>query len=83
MTLVRMDRGVRDVVRMSASVANAVRSPNGVTVRRADPMHVVATDIVAMTSPAVAAGEAEEGHGGHAGGSENHAEEVEVHLQSR
>ena len=36
--------------------------------------------IVAVVSSAMAARKTEEGHGGHAGGSKNHAEDVEVHF---
>jgi hypothetical protein len=47
-----------------------------VTVRRADAVHLVAARIVAVMSPTVAAGKTEKRHGSHAGGSENHAEDV-------
>jgi hypothetical protein len=46
------------------------------TVRRADAMHLVAARVVAVMSPAVAAGKTEKRHGSHAGGSENYTEDV-------
>jgi hypothetical protein len=55
------------------------------TVRRTDSEHLVPAGIVAVVSAAmmratVTAGETEERHGRHARGSENNAENVEVHL---
>ena len=47
--------------------------------RPADAVHRVPGGIVGVVSSAMAR-KTEEGHGGHAGGSENHAEDVEVHL---
>jgi hypothetical protein len=43
-------------------------------------VHLVAARIVSLVPSAMAARKAEECHGGHAGGSKNHAEDVEVHL---
>ncbi len=51
-----------------------------VTVRPADAVHFVTSCIVGVVSSTMAARKTEEGHGGHARGSENHAEDVEVHL---
>jgi hypothetical protein len=48
-----------------------------------DAVHLMAARIVGMMSPAMAAGETEERHGGHAGASQNHAEDVEVHLYGK
>ena len=48
--------------------------------RPADAVHLVPGCIVGMVPSAMAARKTEEGHGGHARGSENHAEDVEVHL---
>ena len=62
------------------SVDARVREPVSVAVRRADAVHLVTARVVGVMSPAVATREAEEGHGGHARGSENHAEDVKVHL---
>jgi hypothetical protein len=45
-----------------------------------DTVHVVAGGIVGVMSPAVTARKAEESHCGHAGGSENHGEDVKIHL---
>ena len=69
---------VHDFVR---AVGDAVRRRDRVSVSRPDP-HVVAGCIVAVVS-AVTAGKAEERHGGHPGGSENHGEDVEIHLYGR
>ena len=63
-----------------STVRDAVRWSDRVSVRSPDPVHLVAAGIVAVVSSAMAARKAEEGHGGHAGGSKNHAEGVEVHL---
>jgi hypothetical protein len=65
---------MRYVVSVSSNMADRV------AVGRADAVHLVTARIVGVMSPAVATREAEEGHGGHAGGSENHAEDVKVHL---
>jgi hypothetical protein len=46
----------------------------------ADTVHLVPARIVTVVRAAVTAAEAEECHGGHARGSENHTENVEVHL---
>jgi hypothetical protein len=51
-----------------------------VSVRSPDAVHLVTAGIVAVVSPAMAAGKTEEGHGGHTRGSKNHAEDVKVHL---
>jgi len=45
-----------------------------------DAVHLVAARVVPVMASAMAAREAEEGHGGHTSGSENHAEDVKVHL---
>ena len=50
------------------------------SVTRPDAEHLVATGIVAVVSATMAAGKTEEGHRGHAGGSKDHAEDVEIHL---
>ena len=50
--------------------------------RPADAVHRVPGGIVGVVSSAMAR-KTEEGHGGHAGGSENHAEDVEIHLCHR
>jgi hypothetical protein len=62
----RVTTCMRQVVPVSASVSDAV--------------HLVAARVVGLMSPAMAAGEAEERHRGHSGASQNHAEDVEVHL---
>ena len=49
-------------------------------VRPADAVHLVPSRMVGVVASTMAARKTEEGHGGHAGGSENHAEDVEVHL---
>jgi hypothetical protein len=80
---VRVVAGVRQVVPVSryvSTVRDAVRRSDRVSVRSPDPVHLVAAGIVAVVSSAMAARKAEECHGGHAGGSKNHAEDVEVHL---
>jgi hypothetical protein len=46
----------------------------------ADTVHLVPARIVTVVHAAVTAAEAKECHGGHARGSENYAEDVEVHL---
>jgi hypothetical protein len=73
-------RQVMAVPRYVSTVRDAVRWSDHVSVRSPDPVHLVAAGIVAVVSSAMAARKAEEGHGGHAGGSKNHAEDVEVHL---
>jgi hypothetical protein len=47
----------------------------------ADAVHLVTARIVAVVRRAMTAAEAKECHGGHARGSENHTENVEVHLR--
>jgi hypothetical protein len=49
-------------------------------VRPADAMHLVPACVVAVVSRGVTARKAEERHGGHARGSENNTEDVEIHL---
>ncbi len=46
----------------------------------ADAVHLVPARIVAVVRPAMAAAEAKERHGSHARRSENHTENVEIHL---
>ena len=80
---VRVVATVRHAVAVSGyvpTVRDAVRRSYRVSVRGPDPMHLVAAGIVAVVSSAMAARKAEDGHGGHAGGSKNHAEDVEIHL---
>jgi len=80
---VRVVATVRQVVPVSryvSTVRDAVRRSDRVSVRSPDSVHLVAAGIVAVVSSAMAARKAEEGHCGHAGGSKNHAEDVEVHL---
>jgi len=80
---VRVVTAVRQVVPMSryvSTVRDAVRRSDRVSVRSPDPVHLVAAGIVAVMSSAMAARKAEDGHGGHTGGSKNHAEDVEIHL---
>jgi hypothetical protein len=48
----------------------------GMDVRRTDAVHLVATRIVTVMSPAVAARKTKKRHGSHAGASKNHAEKV-------
>ena len=71
---------MRHTVCVSGDVRDTVRVRDSGHVPRPDSVHLVAGGIVAVMSSAMAAGKAEEGHGGHAGCSENHAENVEVHL---
>ena len=73
-------RQVVPVTRYVSTVRDTVRRSYRMSMRRPDSVHLVAAGIVAVVSSAMAAGKAEEGHGGHAGGSKNHAEDVEVHL---
>ena len=79
---VRAARSVGVAVRMGNAMAMrgsdrvTVRRGTGVNVRRADAVHLVATRIVAVMSPAVAAGKTKKRHGSHAGASKNHAEKV-------
>ena len=75
-------RNTADVDDFMRSVRDAVRRRDRVSVSRPDP-HVVAGRIVTVLSPAVATGKSEERHGGHSGGSENHSEDVEIHLYVR
>lgn len=49
-------------------------------VQPADAVHLVPGGIVSLMPSAMAARKTEKGHGGHTRGSENHAEDVEVHL---
>jgi hypothetical protein len=63
---------VRGQVRVSARM--------GYIIEVRDTVHVVAGGIVGVMSPAVTARKAEESHCGHAGGSENHGEDVKIHL---
>jgi hypothetical protein len=80
---VRVVATVRQVVPVSrymSTMRATVRRSNGMSVAGPDPVHLVAAGIVAVMSSAMAARKAEEGHGGHAGGSKNHAEDGEVHL---
>jgi hypothetical protein len=74
---------VRYFVRVSRAVSDTMTRRDRVPVWSADPVHLVPAGIVGVMSPAVTARKAEECHGGHAGGSENHAEDVEVHLYGR
>ena len=74
-------RNTADVHDLVRSVRDAVRRRDRVSVSRPDP-HVVAGRVVPVVS-AVTAGKAEERHGGHPGGSENHGEDVEIHLYGR
>ena len=74
-------RKTADVDDLVRSVRNAVRRRDRVSVSRPDP-HVMAGRIVPVVA-AVTAGKAEERHGGHSGGSENHGEDVEIHLYGR
>jgi hypothetical protein len=46
----------------------------------ADTMHLVAACVGAMVPSTVAAGKAEERHGGHTCGSKSNAKDVEIHL---
>jgi len=74
--------GVRDCV--------SVRRSYRMTVRRTDSVNLVPSGVVAVVSPAmmsaavvratVTARKAKEGHGSHAGRTENNAEDVEVHF---
>ena len=73
-------RQVVPVTRYVSNVRDTVRRSYRVSVRGPDAVHLVAARIVAVVSSAMAARKAEEGHGGHTGGSKNHAEDVEVHL---
>jgi hypothetical protein len=72
--------GVGYLVRMSAAVADTVRRRDHVCMPGANAVHLVAARVVPVMASAMAARETEECHGGHAGGSENHAEDVKVHL---
>ena len=74
-------RNTADVDDFMRSVRDAVRRRDRVSVSRPDP-HVVAGGIVPVVS-SVTAGKAEERHGGHPGGSENHGEDVEIHLYGK
>lgn len=58
-----------------------MRRRDRVTVRATGAMHLVAARVVRLVSRGMAAREAEERHGGHAGGSKNDAEDVEVHYR--
>ena len=83
---VRVVAAVRQVVPVSRYVSTmreAVGRSDRMSVRSPDPVHLVAARIVSLVPSAMAARKAEEGHGGHAGGSKNHAEDVEIHLYSR
>ena len=71
---------MRGHMSVDARVREPVSVADCVAVRRADAVHLVTARVVGVMSPAVATREAEEGHGGHARGSENHAEDVKVHL---
>jgi hypothetical protein len=75
-------RNTADVHDLMHSLRDAVGRRNRMPMRRPDP-HVVAGRIVTVLSPAVATGKSEERHGGHPGGSENHSEDVEIHLYVR
>ena len=83
---VRVVATVRQVVPVSryvSTVRDAVSRSDRMSVCSPDSVHLVAAGIVAMVSPAMAAGKTEEGHCGHAGGSKNHAEDVEIHLYGK
>lgn len=67
------------IVRVARSVGDSVTRGVRMTVA-ADAVHLVPARIVAVMRPAMAAAEAKECHGGHAGRSENHTENVEIHL---
>src|ERR1700687_1321883 len=89
------DRRVHDVVTLAAYILDFVRGHmtgtvrwrsrmsmsrrDGMTVRRTDPVHLMPARIVGVMSSGVAAGKTKERHGRHTGGSENDAEDVEVH----
>ena len=79
---VRAARSVGVAVRWSNGMAMrgsgrvTVRRGAGMDVRRTDAVHLVASRIVAVMSPAVAAGKTKKRHGSHAGASKNHAEKV-------
>jgi hypothetical protein len=80
---VRVIAGVRQVVpvtRYVSTMRDTVRRSYRVSMRGPDSVHLVAARIVSLVPPAMAARKAEDGHGGQAGGSKNHAEDVEVHL---
>ena len=74
-------RNTTDVHDLMRPLRDAVRRRDRVSVGRPD-AHVVAGRIVPVVS-SVTAGKAEERHGGHPGGSENHGEDVEIHLYGR
>ena len=67
----RRQRGVAVRWRNSVTVGRSDR----VAVRRANSVHLVATRVMALMST-VAARKTEKRHGSHAGGSENHTEDV-------
>ena len=73
-------RQVMPVTRYVSTMRDTVRRSYRMPMRGPDPVHLVAAGIVAVVSSAMAARKAEDGHGGHAGGSKNHAEDVEIHL---
>jgi hypothetical protein len=79
----RVASRVRQIVPVSryvSAVRDTVRCRGRMSVGRPDSVHLVAGRIVTVVPSAMAARKAEEGHGGHTGGSKNHAEDVEVHL---
>ena len=73
-------RHVVSVSRRVSTVRYTVGRRDRMRVAWADAVHLVAAGMVTLVPSAMAARKAEEGHGGHAGGSKNHAEDVEVHL---
>jgi len=80
---VRVVATVRQVVPVSryvSTVRDAVSRSDRMSVCSPDSVHLVAARIVSLVPSAMAARKAEECHGGHAGGSKNHAEDVEIHL---
>jgi hypothetical protein len=89
---VRLRVGVRVIARMRqvvpvsryvSTVRDTVRRSYRMSMRGPDSVHLVPTGIVAVVSPAVAAGKTEDSHGGHTRGSKNHAEDVEIHCWER
>ena len=74
---VRASMGRRDGLWVRCT--DAMNGRNRVTVPT-NPVHLVAACSMAVVSSAVTARKTEECHGGHAGRSENDAENVEVHY---
>ena len=80
MRVIARVRQVVPVSRYVSTVRDTVRRSYRMSMRGPDSVHLVAARIVSLVPSAMAARKAEECHGGHAGGSKNHAEDVEVHL---